>query len=83
MNINNHQSDYHMYLVYSGGACVCHYREHTETLKLYMSDYSENHMIVSSSDWTDYNDVLKYQESHLDCMISNGCFISSTKPFYC
>ena len=46
-----------------------------------MSDYSENHMIVSSSDWTDYNDVIKYQESKYYCMISNGCFISIPKPF--
>ena len=45
-----------------------------------MSDYSGNHMIVSSSDWTDYNDVIKYRESEYYCMISNGCFISIPKP---
>ena len=37
-------------------------------------------MIVNSSDWTDYNDTIKDQESKYYCMISNGCFISIPKP---
>ena len=37
-------------------------------------------MIVSSPDWTDYNDTIKYKESKYYCMISNGCFISVPKP---
>jgi hypothetical protein len=41
-----------------------------------MSEYNNNHMSVSSSDWTDYNDVIKYRESKWYCMISNGCFIN-------
>ena len=45
-----------------------------------MSVYSENHMIVSSSDWTDYNDIIQYRESKYYCMISNGCFIGIPKP---
>ena len=45
-----------------------------------MSVYSENHMIVSSSDWTDYNDIIQHRESKYYCMISNGCFISIPKP---
>ena len=44
-----------------------------------MSDYSEN---ASSSDWTDYNDVIKYQGSNYACMMSNGCFIIIPKPFH-
>ena len=39
-----------------------------------MSEWSENHMMVSSSDWTDCE--CKYY-----CMIPNGCFISMPKPF--
>ena len=46
-----------------------------------MRDYSDNHMIVSSADWTDYNDVINYRESNYYCMMSNGCFISIPKPF--
>ena len=45
-----------------------------------MSAYIDNHMIVSSSDWNDYNDVMKYQEFKYYCLISNGCFISIPKP---
>ena len=46
-----------------------------------MTDYSNNHMIVSSSDWTDYNDVILYQDSNYQCMTSYGCFINIPKPF--
>ena len=46
-----------------------------------MSDYSDNRMIVSSSDWTDYNDVIQDRESKYYSMISNGCVISIPKPF--
>jgi hypothetical protein len=45
-----------------------------------MSGYSNNHMIVSSSDWIDYNDVIQYRESKYYCMMSNGCFINISKP---
>ena len=45
-----------------------------------MSNYSDNHMIVSSSDWTDYNDSIPYSESKYYRMISNGCFVSIRKP---
>ena len=45
-----------------------------------MSDYFENHMIVSSSDWEGYNDTIKYRESKYYCMLSNGCFISAGRP---
>ena len=37
-------------------------------------------MIVNSSDWTDYNDTIKYQDSKYYCMISSGCFIDIPKP---
>jgi hypothetical protein len=37
-------------------------------------------MIISSSDWVDYNDVIKYNESKYYGMISNGCFINIPKP---
>jgi hypothetical protein len=37
-------------------------------------------MIVSSSDWSDYNDIIKYRESKYYCMVSNGCFINIAKP---
>ena len=80
MNINYHNSDYHINIVYCGGSCVSYYREYNQTIKLYMSEYSNNHMIVSSSDWTDYNDTIKYLESKYYCMVSNGCFISIPKP---
>ena len=63
MHINNCKPDYHINLVYCGGSCVSYYREDSQTLKLFMSDYSENHMIVSSSDWIDYNDSKHYGES--------------------
>ena len=48
-----------------------------------MSDYSDNHMIVPSSDWTDYNDVLKLRESKYYCIVSNGCSIIITRPVKC
>jgi hypothetical protein len=37
-------------------------------------------MIVSSSDWSDYNDTITYRESKHYCMISNGCVINIPKP---
>ena len=37
-------------------------------------------MIVSSSDWTDYNDTIQYRESKYYCMISNGSFIHVPEP---
>jgi hypothetical protein len=80
MNIINHISDYHINMVYCGGSCISYYKEYNQTLKLFMSEYSNNHMIVSSSDWTDYNDVIKYRESKYYCMISNGCVISISMP---
>ena len=46
-----------------------------------MSDYSDNHRIVSSSEWVDYIDVIKHRESTYYCMISNGYCISIPKPF--
>ena len=46
-----------------------------------MSEYSENHMIVSSSYWIDYNDNIKCRESKYYCMISNGCVVNIAKPF--
>jgi hypothetical protein len=49
-------------------------------LKLFESEYFNNHMIVSSSDWTDYHDIIKSQESTYYCMVSNGCFINIPKP---
>ena len=39
-----------------------------------------NHIIVSSSYWTDYNDVIKHRKSKCYCMVSNGCFIIIHKP---
>ena len=57
VNISNHKSDYHINIVYCGGYCVSYYREYNQLLKLFMSEYCENRMIVSSSDWSDYNDV--------------------------
>ena len=81
MNNNYHKSDCHIHLVYSGGSCVTHYREYNQTLKLFECDYSKNYLMVSSSNWTDYNDTIKYQNSKYYCMISNGCFINIPKPF--
>ena len=75
-----HKSDCHINLVYLGGSCVNHYREYNQTLKLFECDYSKYYLIVSSSDWTDYNDSIKYQESKYYCMISNGSFINIAKP---
>jgi hypothetical protein len=46
-----------------------------------MSEYSNNHMILSSSDWVDYNDTIKYRCSKYYCMISNGSFINIPKPW--
>ena len=72
--------DYHIHIVYCGGSCVSKYREYNRTLKLFECDDSKKYLIVSSSDWTDYNDTIKYRESKYYCMISNGCFISIPKP---
>ena len=80
MNKNNCRPDYHINLIYRGGCCVSHYREYNQTLKLFESEYSENHMIISSSNWSDYNDTIKYQESKYYCMVANGCFINIPKP---
>ena len=79
-NQTNCNPDYHINLVYCGGACVSHYREYNQTLKLFECDNSKNYLIVSSSDWTDYNDTIKYRESKYYCMISNGSFISIPRP---
>jgi hypothetical protein len=38
-------------------------------------------MIVSSSDWTGYNDAITYQESNYYCMVSSGCVITVAKPY--
>ena len=80
MNNNNSTLDYHICIVYCGGACDTYYREYNQTLKFFMSDYSNNHMIVSSSDWVGYNDTIKYGESKYYCMLSNGAFISVGMP---
>ena len=80
MNIINPKSDYHINIVYCGGSCTTYYREYNHTLKLYMSEYSNSHMIVSSSNWSDYNDFIKYRDSKWYLMISNGCFVSIPKP---
>ena len=79
-NKTNCRPDYHINLVYCGGCCVSLHREYNQTIKLFESDYSKNYLIVSSSDWTDYNDTIKYQESKYYCMISNGSVISIPKP---
>ena len=81
MNRNNCKSDYHINIVYCGGSCVSYYREYNQTIKLYMCEYSNNYMIVSSSDWSDYTDYIKYRDSKYYCMISNGSFINIPKPF--
>jgi hypothetical protein len=81
MNFINNKPDCHINLVFCGGSCVNYSKEYNQTLKLFMSEYSNNHMIVSSSDWSDYNDVIKYRESKYYCMIVNVCFISIYKPF--
>ena len=78
--INHCKPDYHITIVCCGVSCVPQYREYNQTLKLLMSEYGMNHMIVSSPDWTDYNDVVKYRGSKSYCVISNGCFISIHKP---
>ena len=62
MYINNHKSVHHINIVYCGGSCISDYREYNQTLKSFMSDYSDNHTTVSSSDWTDYNDGIPYRE---------------------
>ena len=80
MNNNYHKSDCHINLVDLGGSCVNHYREYNQTLKLFECDYSKNYSIVSSSDWTNYNDSIKYRESKYYCMTSNGSFISIPEP---
>ena len=79
-NTTNCRPDYHINLVYCGGCCVSHYREYNQTVKLFESDYSKKYLIVSSSDWTDYNDTIKCRESKYYCMISNGSFISIPLP---
>jgi hypothetical protein len=56
------------------------YNEYNQTLKLFESDHSKHHLIVSSSDWDNYNDTIKCRESKYYCMVSNGCFISIPKP---
>ena len=76
----NDKPDYHIHIVYCGGSCVSKYREYNQTLKLFECDYSKNYLIVSSSDWVDYNDTIKYSESKYYCMISNGSFINVPKP---
>ena len=63
MNKTTCKPDYHIHIVQCGGCCVSHYREYNQTLKLFESDYSQTYLIVSSSDWTDYNDTIKYQDS--------------------
>ena len=72
--------DYHINIVLRGGGCVSKYREYNQTLKVFECDYSKTYLIVSSSDWPDYNDTIKYQESKYYCMISNKCFVSIPKP---
>lgn len=37
-------------------------------------------MIVSSSYWIEYNDIITYQGSKYYCMISNGCCIDIPRP---
>ena len=71
---------YHINIVYGGGCCVSQYREYHQTVKLFQSDYSKKCLVVSSSDWTDYNDTIQYQEPKYYCIISNGSFISIPKP---
>ena len=80
INKTNCKPDYHINLVYCGGCCVSHYREYNQTLKLYASDESKHYLIVCSSNWTDYHDIIKYRESKYYCMISNGSFINIPKP---
>ena len=80
MNKHNCKPDCHINIVYCGGCCVSRYREYNQTVKLFESDYSKNYMIVSSSDWTDYNDTTTYQGSKYYCMISDGCVINLPKP---
>ena len=80
MNINTCKPDYHINVVYCGGYCVYYCRDYNQTLKLFMSEYSKNHMIVSSSYWIDYNDNITYGESKYYCMISNGCVVNISKP---
>ena len=75
MHKNNCKPDYNIAIVYCGGWCVSQYREHNQPLELFESEYSANHMIVSGSDWTGYNDVVKSQEYNCYCMLPNGCFI--------
>ena len=62
-------------LFIAGGCCVSHRRAYNQTLKLFESEYSENHLIVYCSDWTDYNDAIIFQDYKYHCMIANGCFI--------
>ena len=76
----NYGPDYHIHIVYCGGCCISKYREYNQTLKLFECDDSKNYLIISSSDWTDYNDSIKYQESKYYLMLPNGCFISIPRP---
>ena len=50
--------DYHIHIVDCGGSCVSNYREYNQTLKLFECDDSNNYLIVSSSDWSDYDDTI-------------------------
>ena len=73
--------DYHINTVQCGGCCVSHYKEYNQTLKLCERDDSNHYLIVCNSNWTDYNDTIKYRESKYYCMISNGSFINIPKPY--
>ena len=73
--------EYHRNLVYCGGGCVSQYREYNQTLKLYESDESKHDLSGSSSNWTDYHDIIKYRASKYYCMLSNGSFINIPKPY--
>ena len=72
--------NYHINLVYSGGSCTSYYREYNQTLKLFECDDSKNYLIVSSSDWVNYNDIIKFRQSKYYLMLCNGCFINIPKP---
>ena len=41
-----------------------------------------NHMVVSSSDWTGYNDGINYRELVHYSMVSSVCFINIIRPHY-
>ena len=69
MNITKCKPDYHINIVYCGGSCISSYREFNQALKLFMSVDSKSQMTVSSSDWTDYNDIIKCRESKYYCVV--------------